>query len=89
MTVSGGWGAAVEQRIVDAYGSQFVLTGMEVQAALKKLHMYAGDVDGILGPLSRQGVFAFQRAWLLPDNGIADSRTQRVLAFVTADREMV
>lgn len=87
--VTGGWAAPLEALIQDTYGPQFLLSDSDVQAGLKKLGMYAGDVDGILGPLSHQGVAAFQRAWKLPESGIADGPTQRALAFVAAEREVV
>lgn len=85
----GGWAAPLEGLIQDVYGSAFVLGDAGVQASLKKLGMYAGDVDGLVGPLTRQGVAAFQRAWLLKETGDADAKTQRVLAFVAAERVIV
>lgn len=84
----GGWAAPVEALIQDVYGKAFDLSDAELQACLKKLGLYAGDVDGKIGPLSKQGLQAFQRAWKLKE-GLADDRTKRVLAFVAAERVVV
>lgn len=83
------WGWPVEARIEELYADQFRLTDLEVQQALAALRFYLGDLDGKLGPLSREAVGAFQRAWGLPDDGVAGPRTRRVLAVVTAERELV
>lgn len=87
--VIGGWSAPLEKLIQEVYGPGFLLTNEEVQVGLRKLSMYFGDIDGILGPRTKQGLMAFQRAWRLPASGVADPRTKRVLAFVAADREIV
>ena len=84
-----GWTAPLEHLLQDTYGADFALDAAGVQTCLAKLHMYAGPIDGLLGPLSSQGIKAFQRAWLLTVNGEADAHTQRVLAFVAAEREIV
>lgn len=84
----GAWAAPLEARVQDVYGTALRLTDAELQACLKKLGMYAGDVDGMVGPLSKQAIGAFQRAWRLPE-GPADDRTRRVLAFVAAERVIV
>lgn len=81
--------AAVEQKIQDYYGTSLVLNDAEVQACLQKLHMYSGTIDGKLGPLSKQALKAFQRAWNLDETGLLDIRVERTLAFVAADREIV
>jgi murein DD-endopeptidase MepM/ murein hydrolase activator NlpD len=52
-----------------------------LQAALKGLHLYAGYVDGIKGPLTRRGVVSFQRRRQLPVDGIAGPRTRRALGW--------
>lgn len=80
---------AVEQRIVDLYGPTLTLDAVGVQTALRELRMYSGELDGALGKLSQQAVMAFQRAWHLPVTGLADAKTQRTLAVVTAKREVV
>jgi peptidoglycan hydrolase-like protein with peptidoglycan-binding domain len=52
-----------------------------LQAALKALHLYAGHVDGLKGPLTRHGVIAFQRRRGLPVDGIAGPLTRRALGW--------
>ena len=52
-----------------------------LQAALKALHLYAGFVDGIKGPLTRRGVTAFQHRRGLSADGIAGPRTRRALGW--------
>lgn len=53
---------------------------------LAELKLYGGAVDGDHGPLTKQAVKAFQRAWLLGVDGRAGAMTQRTLAYVTAVR---
>lgn len=83
------WAAPLEAMIQDVYGAAFKLQPVEVQMALRKLGLLAGPADGIIGPHSEAAIACFQRAWKLPDTGDADERTQRVLAFVAADRQVV
>lgn len=83
------WSWAVEARIVELYGEQFKLDDRQVQEGLAALKFYSGAADGSMGPLTREAVGAFQRAWGLPDDGLAGSRTRRVLAVVTAKTEVV
>ena len=82
------WAWPVEARIVELYGEAFKLDALEVQMGLAALRFYTGDLDGALGPLAREAVGAFQRAWGLPDDGVAGPRTRRVLAVVTAEIEL-
>lgn len=77
--------AAIEAYIADLFGDQLQLTSEEAQIALAKLKMYRGEIDGIFGGGSRQALMAFQRAWKLPATGELDDRTQRTLAYVSAD----
>lgn len=83
------WHLAAESRIQDAYGHALKLDTPGVQYNLQKLRMYAGEIDGIAGPLTAQGLVAFQRAWALPVTGKADEKTQRTLAFIAADVSLV
>jgi hypothetical protein len=87
--------ASLERKIQHYYGGAFGLTDAECQDALKRLGLYSGDVDGAIGPLSKQAIRAFQRAWEL--DGYSRSReefdkqqlgpvTRRTLAFVEAER---
>ncbi|MBA3718112.1 MAG: peptidoglycan-binding protein, partial [Actinobacteria bacterium] len=50
-----------------------------LQAALSAKGIYAGTVDGVLGPDTRAAVARFQRAAGLPADGIAGPRTRRAL----------
>ena len=83
------WAKGVEQKMVELYGNQFALTDTEVQAALKQVHMYSGELDGDIGPISREAIKAFQRAWHLTPTGQPDFTFQRTLAFVTATKTLV
>ena len=79
---------AVERKIQNLYGACFSMNDVEVQASLQKLHFYSGECDGKIGPLSRQAIRAFQRAWRLDDTGMLDIKVERTLAFVSADRHI-
>lgn len=81
--------ALLEKKIQETYGTEFVLSKKEVQEALKKLKMYSGEIDGKHGPITQAAISAFQRAWSLPSSGTADAKTQRVLAFLTADVKLI
>jgi Peptidase family M23/Putative peptidoglycan binding domain len=50
-----------------------------LQSALTKLHLYAGFVDGVRGPLTRSAVIRFQRRRGLLVDGIAGPQTRRAL----------
>ena len=80
---------ALERKIIKVYGSQLKLTKKEIQSALLQLHMYHGNIDGLLGPLSQEAVRVFQRAWGLAVDGMPGKNTQRTLAYVTALRTIV
>lgn len=77
---------ATEAKIVAVYGDELVLDQFEVQAALKKLGLYSGSIDGLLGPRSAESLAAFQRTWCLKETGKLDTKTERTLALVSADR---
>lgn len=79
------WAAPVEARIQELYGPELRPSAAEAQAMLVRLGLYHGEVDGQLGPRSRQAIGAFQRAWRVPGVGRLDPRTARVLAFVTTE----
>lgn len=83
------WAAGVEKRIVDTYGEALQLKPTAVQWELKKLKMYHGGIDGDLGPLSVEAIKAFQRAWGLKPDGVPGPKTQRTLAFITAEKKIV
>jgi hypothetical protein len=81
------WALPLESLIVDLYADGFIVSPSEAQTILARLRMYAGEIDGIIGPRSRAAIQAFQRAWAIRDvSGALDTRTQRVMALVGAER---
>jgi len=50
-----------------------------LQVALRALHLYGGEIDGIAGPGTRRAVRRFQRRRHLAVDGIAGPRTRRAL----------
>ena len=52
-----------------------------LQSALQALHLYAGYVDGIKGPLTRHGIIALQRRQGLRVDGIAGPQTRAALGW--------
>lgn len=82
------WAAPVEARMQELYGPQMALGTMDQQEALKSLKLYAGDIDGKMGPLSQKAEAAFRQKWGLPVAG-DNTRYQRTLAFVAATKKMV
>jgi hypothetical protein len=83
------WAKPLEQRLQDRYAGAWVYGTEELQRQLARLWLYRGEVDDSLGPLTRESVYAFQRAWRLPEDGLAGPRTRRVLALVAATIELV
>lgn len=78
--------AAGESMIIAIHGDDLTLEPKETQEALQKLRLYHGDIDGDLGPRTREALKAFQRTWKIRDSGELDERTERTLAYVTANR---
>jgi len=76
-------GNALERKLQSLY--TFKLSKKDIQWDLKKLGFYSGEIDGIIGPLSKQAVKAFQRAWGLKSDGDPGPVTQRCLSFVAAE----
>lgn len=76
----------IEARIVALYGPALSPDDRECQRLLGKLHLYSGEADGDLGPLTREAARAFERAWGLNVDGVLDARTRRTLAYVAAER---
>lgn len=82
----------LEALVQRTYGQQFNLGFLESQTALQSLRMYSGALDGLAGPLTREAVRTFQRAYAssrIKETGKLDAATRRTLAFVTAGREVV
>jgi hypothetical protein len=76
----------LERLIQERYGPELKLTPTQAQAALKKLKLYAGDLDGKFGPLSKTALRVFKQGWGLGDSDALDAKTQRTLAFVAAEK---
>jgi len=75
--------SGLEQLIQDHYGDAMTLTKIDVQTALESLHLYAGAIDGLIGPISKEAILAFQRAWMLTTDGDwKGPQFQRTLSFV-------
>lgn len=85
----GSWDQPVEQVMWDLYGQDFSYDGHELQRKLVKLGLYHGEIDGSIGPLSQEAIMAFQRTWGLRPSGVAARTEQRLLAYVTAEVEVV
>ena len=79
----------LEQLIQRVYGDKLRPGDVGCQVALKKLRMYSGEIDGDIGPISREAIKAFQRAWGINVDGKLDVKTRRTLAFVAAERQVV
>lgn len=77
--------AAGDAKILSLYADGLKLEPKEVQECLAHLKFYGGEADGIIGPRSRQAIMAFQRAWRLQPSGQVDARTERTLAYVSAE----
>lgn len=85
----GTWASAVEARILERYGLDFVMSPVQIQSYLGQLKMYGGEVDGnSSSSLFREAVMVFQRAWDLDVDGVPGIMTQRTLAFVTATQQI-
>lgn len=70
--------------LVQRFGDDFEPNDRNAQRMLADLKLYRGEIDGEVGPLTRQAILAFQRAWHLDATGAFDLRTLRTLAFVSA-----
>jgi hypothetical protein len=78
----------VESRIQALYGDLLEPDDSDCQAALGRLRMYHGAIDGDVGPLTREATRVFQRAWELRDTGVLDARTRRTMALVACERDV-
>jgi hypothetical protein len=79
----------IEARIVELYGAALAPDDAECQRLLTRLGCYHGEIDGDIGPRSREAARAFERAWGLNVDGVLDKRTRRTLAYVACDREIM
>lgn len=70
---------AHELRDVDGDGFPDVVTAADVQAALNRIGVDVGTVDGLVGPKTRKGIEAFQKRAGLDVDGIAGPKTRAAL----------
>lgn len=82
------WGNAAEYFIWERFGKELQLETRDVQLRLTALRFYTGPITGMKDLYTREAILAFQRAWDLIQSGSPDMTTCRVLAFVTAEREL-
>lgn len=54
----------------------------EVQKILKGMGLYGDDIDGVIGPKTREGVIAYQKAKGLPPTGNIDKRLLRQMGII-------
>jgi hypothetical protein len=79
--------SGLERMLTHKYGRWWHrMSNEDAQRGLTRLGMYDGDVDGALGPISKESIRAFQRAWLIKESGSLSVMTRRTLAYVTSDR---
>lgn len=77
---------SLERFLRATYSQFFTLINPELQAALAKLGLYGGSIDGILGPQSKQAITKFRETWKITEPNIFGPKTQRCLSFVTAQK---
>jgi hypothetical protein len=82
------WSNAIEARICEKYGQDFLLDAKQLQTGLQTLKLYHGAIDGQLGPMSQEAIRAFQRAWGISEDGNPTPKTMRTLVFVTAEKQI-
>lgn len=86
---SSTWHLPIEARVKELYGESFKLTPEKAQEELKQLKLYSGEIDGKIGPMSKRAIMQFQKTWGLIATGELDERTQRVLALVGAEKDIL
>lgn len=75
----------IEAAIIKLYGDALKPDDTECQRLLKKLVIYSGEADGVIGPISKAAINVFRRGWGLGD-GTLDAKTRRTLAYVACVR---
>jgi hypothetical protein len=83
------WDNPAEERIFERHGKDFHVSLYKAQELLTSIGFYNGKTSGIGDLYTREAAMAFQRAWDLIETGLVDTTTCRVLAFVTAQREVL
>ncbi len=56
-----------------------------VQSMLKSIGYFGGTIDGIYGPMTKQGVMYFQSKYGLPQTGAVDSKTLQSILWAYAN----
>lgn len=82
----------IEAKIQKYYGAELVanMTDRKLQQSqLASLKLYSGDIDGIVGGLTKEALKAFQRTWGIHANGLMSAKTGRTLAYVSAEKVLV
>jgi peptidoglycan hydrolase-like protein with peptidoglycan-binding domain len=51
----------------------------EIQAALKGAGFYSGELDGVIGPATKEAIRKFQEANQLTPDGVVGSKTWAIL----------
>lgn len=77
------WSHAAESMIQNWYGEDLKPDGKGVQESLKRLGLYDGKIDGLLGMKSSAGIKKFCSVWKLKSGDGTIFR--RVLSFVAAE----
>lgn len=81
--------AMVEEYIRALYSSSWAeYDTAKFQIALRTMGYYSGEIDGDYGPLTRQGLNAFQRAWMKRESATIDDSDRRLMYVVHGHRNM-
>jgi len=73
---------AILKKKLDEMGRKEVRmpTGTEIQTALKRAGFYKGDIDGQIGPKTKEAIQKFQEANKINPDGVMGSRTWSLLS---------
>ena len=78
--------AALLLGVLPAAASASPANAAALQVALKALHHYSGEIDGIKGPMTTAGLREFQRAHHLTADGIMGPHTRKALGWRGRER---
>ena len=82
--------SALEQKIMDAYGWHWLMMRpIDIQLGLQRVGLYKGELDGEIGPRSKESIAAFKRTWNLGNNSTMDISFKRTLAYVSSEEVLV
>ena len=68
-----GGGQPFSRKLAGRQNDFTMENALEMQELLKRLNLYDGEPDGVLGRKSREGIRAFQKMYDLPADGYADA----------------